>query len=117
MMFDNDSSSESPPWYYRLLQEAAAGGDYGSGGYGDEKGGGYGDGGYGGGKDCGYGGYGGGKSNYADPGIDYSVLSVTVMTLGLIIIVEVVRHKIDHSAHGRPFFTAVLETLYNERTY
>lgn len=46
--------------------------------------------------------------------MDYSVLAVTVLTLGLILMVEVVKHKIDHAAHGRPFFTKVLETLYTE---
>jgi len=55
------------------------------------------------------------KKNDDDGRIDFTVLSVTVMTLGLIMIVEVVRHRIDHSAHGRAFFHAVLETLYNER--
>ena len=48
--------------------------------------------------------------------VDYSVLSVGVMTLGLILVVEVLRHKIDHAATGRPFFKAVLEGVYSERT-
>jgi hypothetical protein len=47
---------------------------------------------------------------------DYSVLSVTVMTLGLIIMVEFVKHKMDHMAHGRRYFTAVLQTFYAECT-
>lgn len=46
--------------------------------------------------------------------IDYSVLSVGVMTLGLILMVEVLRHRIDHAAVGRPFFKAVLEGVYSE---
>jgi hypothetical protein len=46
--------------------------------------------------------------------IDYSVLSVTVMTLGLVMMVEVFRHRMDHAAMGRPFFTAVLEGVYAE---
>jgi hypothetical protein len=46
--------------------------------------------------------------------IDYSVLSVTVMTLGLVMMVEVFRHRLDHAAMGRPFFTAVLEGVYAE---
>jgi hypothetical protein len=46
--------------------------------------------------------------------IDYSVLSVAVMTLGLIMMVEVFRHRLDHAAMGRPFFTAVLEGVYAE---
>jgi hypothetical protein len=48
---------------------------------------------------------------------DYSVLSVTVMTLGLIIMVEFVKHKIDHMAHGKRYFTAVLQTFYAECMY
>ena len=48
---------------------------------------------------------------------DYSILSCAVMTLGLIMFVELVRHRLDHSAKGRPFFTAVLEGVYGERTY
>jgi hypothetical protein len=46
--------------------------------------------------------------------IDYSVLSVAVMTLGLLMMVEVFRHRMDHAAMGRPFFTAVLEGVYAE---
>lgn len=47
--------------------------------------------------------------------VDYSVLSVGVMTLGLIMIVEVIRHKIDHAAAPRPFSKAVLQGVYSER--
>ncbi|GAX10646.1 hypothetical protein FisN_14Lh152 [Fistulifera solaris] len=46
--------------------------------------------------------------------VDYSVLSVGVMTLGLIMIVEVVRHKIDHAAGQRPFPKAVIQGVYSE---
>lgn len=46
--------------------------------------------------------------------VDYSVLSVGVMTLGLIMIVEVIRHKIDHVAGPRPFSKAVLQGVYSE---
>lgn len=46
---------------------------------------------------------------------DYGVLSVCVMTLGLIIMVEVGKHKIDHMARGKRYFTAVLNTFYAER--
>lgn len=45
---------------------------------------------------------------------DYSILSVSVMTLGLIMAVEVFRHRLDHAAVGRPFFKAVLEGVYAE---
>jgi len=46
--------------------------------------------------------------------IDYSVLSVAVMTLGLILFVELGRHKLDHAAHHKPFLKAVLEGVYEE---
>lgn len=49
--------------------------------------------------------------------IDYSVLSVGVMTLGLILIVEVARHKLDHHVEHSVFYKAVLEGVYSERTY
>ena len=46
--------------------------------------------------------------------LDYSVLSVAVMTLALILLVEVIRHRLDHEAKHRPFFKVVLETTYSE---
>jgi hypothetical protein len=46
--------------------------------------------------------------------LDYSVLSVGILTLGLILFVEAARHWFDHRAHGKPFFNAVLQTLYSE---
>jgi hypothetical protein len=46
--------------------------------------------------------------------LDYSVLSVGVLTLALILFVEVCRHALDHAAHHRPFFKAVLQMLYSE---
>lgn len=49
--------------------------------------------------------------------LDYSVLSIGVLTLGLILFVEIVRHWIDHQAHGKPFFNAVLLMLYSECTW
>ena len=46
--------------------------------------------------------------------LDYSVISVGVTTLGLILAVEFVRHKLDLKAIGRPFFKTVLEGVYRE---
>ena len=46
--------------------------------------------------------------------LDYSVLSVGVMTLGLILCVEVLRHKLDQIASHRAFFKVVLEATYSE---
>ena len=48
---------------------------------------------------------------------DYSILSIAVITLGLILLVELGRHRLDHSALGRPFFQSVLEGVYRECTY
>jgi len=46
--------------------------------------------------------------------IDYNVLSVAALTLALIMVVEIIRHRLDHAAHHRPFFQAVLENIYAE---
>lgn len=49
-----------------------------------------------------------------DAGIDYTVLSIAVQTLLLILFVEIVKHKLDHAAEGRPFFGTVLHSVYSE---
>ena len=49
------------------------------------------------------------------PKYDYSVLAVALITMGLIVPVEIVRHKIDRRAIGRPFAKTVLNFLYSER--
>jgi hypothetical protein len=46
--------------------------------------------------------------------LDYTVLSVAVITLGLILVVELIRHRFDVAATGRPFFKTVLEGVYRE---
>ena len=51
------------------------------------------------------------------PKYDYSVLAVALITMGLIVPVEIVRHKIDHRAVGRPFAKTVLDFLYSECEY
>jgi hypothetical protein len=56
------------------------------------------------------------SSSYESLRMDYSVLAVGVMTLGLILVVEVLRHKLDYMAMGKPYFTAVLENVYAECT-
>lgn len=48
---------------------------------------------------------------------DYSVLAVALITMGLIVPVEIVRHKVDHRAVGRPFAKTVLDFLYSECEY
>jgi hypothetical protein len=57
------------------------------------------------------------SSSYATLQIDYSVLAVLVMTLGLILVVEVARHRLDYAAKNRPFFKNVLDGVYTECTY
>lgn len=49
-----------------------------------------------------------------DEAIDYSVLSIGVQTLGLILFVEIIKHRLDHAAKGRPFFGTVLHSVYSE---
>ena len=53
----------------------------------------------------------------AYPKYDYSVLAVALITMGLIVPVELVRHRIDARAAGRPFARTVLDFLYSEREY
>jgi hypothetical protein len=49
-----------------------------------------------------------------DEGIDYTVLSIAVQTLLLILFVEIVKHKLDHAAEGKTFFRAVVHSVYEE---
>ena len=46
--------------------------------------------------------------------MDFSVLSVAVFTLMIIMFVEFCRHFLDHCAKGKPFFKHMMETLYQE---
>ena len=48
--------------------------------------------------------------------LDYTVLAVVIFTLALILIIEVLRHKLDVWASGNPFFKTVLELMYRELT-
>ena len=48
--------------------------------------------------------------------MDYTVLAVVIFTLALILIIEVLRHKLDVWASGNPFFKTVLELMYRELT-
>ena len=45
---------------------------------------------------------------------DYTVLAVALITLGLVLPVEIIKHKIDHKAIGRPFAKTVLNFLWSE---
>lgn len=47
----------------------------------------------------------------------YNILTYGIFTLYLILLVEFIRHSIDHAAHGRPFFKAVLLMVYSERKH
>ena len=49
-----------------------------------------------------------------DTGYWYGALCVAVLTLGLILVVEEVRHRLDHAAIGKPFFMSVLDGVYRE---
>ena len=46
--------------------------------------------------------------------IDYSVLSVAVMTLALIMIVQLIRHKLENLAQSRTLFRHMLDHVYTE---
>jgi hypothetical protein len=49
------------------------------------------------------------------PVIDFTVLSMAVVTMSLLMIVAILRHQIDHLARGKEFFENVLEAAYHER--
>jgi hypothetical protein len=63
-------------------------------------------------------------SSYESYKLDYNVLSVAAMTLALIMMVEYVRHRLDHyvylaathATHPKPLFRSVLEGVYAECT-
>jgi len=46
--------------------------------------------------------------------VDYSILSIAVVSLGLLLIVEFMLHQLDHLAHRRKFFKIVTRTFYRE---
>jgi hypothetical protein len=59
--------------------------------------------------------YEGGSEAYHDKyRIEYSILSISVLTLGILLVVEFVRHLLDHKAKRRIFFKTVLENVYSE---
>lgn len=47
--------------------------------------------------------------------LDYTIMAVMVFTLGLILVVELTRHFIDHKAETHPFVQSVLTSVYSER--
>lgn len=44
----------------------------------------------------------------------YGALSVGVLTLGLVLIVEETRHRLEHAAIGKPFFASVLDGTFRK---
>lgn len=48
------------------------------------------------------------------PDIDFTVLSMAVVTLSMLMIVAVLRHNIDKIAKGKDIFENVLEAVYHE---
>jgi hypothetical protein len=46
--------------------------------------------------------------------LDYTVFAVAVYTLALILAVELLRHKLDIKAMGRPFFKSIMGGVYRE---
>jgi hypothetical protein len=48
------------------------------------------------------------------PPLDYTVFSVVIATLVIVLVVEVLRHQLDVAASGNPFFQTVLELMYRE---
>jgi hypothetical protein len=56
----------------------------------------------------------GASTSSASSFIDFSVLSVAVTTLALILLVQYLRQQLDNKAVGRPFFKTVLKGVYAE---
>jgi len=48
------------------------------------------------------------------PEVDFTVFAMAIVTMSLLLLVEIVRHKIDHIAKGKEFFENVLEAVYQE---
>ncbi len=48
------------------------------------------------------------------PVVDYTVVGVIVITLGLILVIEVLRHKLDEATSGHSFSKVVVELMYRE---
>lgn len=46
--------------------------------------------------------------------VDFTVFAMAVVTMSLLLIVEVLRHKVDHLAKGKEIFEHVLEAVYRE---
>ncbi len=49
--------------------------------------------------------------------IDYTIFSMAVLTMGLLLVVEIIRYMIDILAEGNAFFETVLRTVYHECMY
>lgn len=46
--------------------------------------------------------------------VDFTALAMAVVAMSLLMIVAILRHKIDHLARGKEFFENVLEAAYHE---
>jgi hypothetical protein len=46
--------------------------------------------------------------------LDYTIFSVVILTLCLVLVVEVLRHQLDVAASGKLFFQTVLDLMYRE---
>lgn len=58
--------------------------------------------------------YGYGEKKEYGEDFTYGAMSVAVVTLGLVIVIEAILHRIDMSASGKPFYQAVLDAVYRE---
>jgi hypothetical protein len=46
--------------------------------------------------------------------LDYTILRVVVITLSLVLLLQLLRHKLDASSKRMPLFKTVLEGVYEE---
>jgi hypothetical protein len=49
-----------------------------------------------------------------ESGLDYTILRVVVMTLAVVLLLQLMLHKLDSYATRKPLFKAVLEGVYEE---
>jgi|AntRauTorckE5430_2_1112549.scaffolds.fasta_scaffold02354_3 hypothetical protein len=49
------------------------------------------------------------------PAVDFTVFAMVIVTMGLLLIVEILRHKLDKIAKGKEFVENVLGAVYHER--
>ena len=58
-----------------------------------------------------------GEAMAGPPAVDYAVVGVIVITLGLVLVIEVLRQKLDAATSGHSFSKVLVELMYREREF